>query len=296
LAESSSPVVARWELSRRLAARRKELGVDVKTITNALGFTRNYWSAVENDRTLIAEEKLRLLFDVLSFDESDQSELLQLREDSRGKGWWDEYPTLTSEHKRFYGMETGASHIRAYGSHLVPGVIQTDAYARAVIAADPAFSPVEIEQMVRVRQERQSHMLQSRPDRLLVLISEAVLRQQVAGADAQGSQLEHLLELTSSAEAFLTVRVLPFDVNPGAIVNSTTLLFFEYDSPHLATTAWQEGVQLFDGIESNNDEYRRLDLAWQTAIDRSLDSESSLDMIRRASASLADRSRQPSDT
>ena len=95
-----SPVVARWELSRRLATRRKELGIDVKTITDALDFTRNYWSAVENDRTLIAEEKLRALFDLLQFDEQDQQELLRLREESRARGWWDEYPWLDDAAKR----------------------------------------------------------------------------------------------------------------------------------------------------------------------------------------------------
>jgi len=263
-----------------LAARRKELGVDVKTITNALGFTRNYWSAVENDRTLIAEDKLRLLFDVLHFDDEDQSELLSLREDSRKKGWWDEYPSLSEWYKRFLGMEAGATVIRSYSGHLVPGILQIDAYAQSIFESDPSFSPIEVDRVAAVRRDRRQRLFDTDPPDIQVLISEAVLRQQVAGPEVQVEQLQSVVDLAQSPQKLLTLRVLPFRVNPGAIVNSTTLLFLGYPSPHLPTTAWQEGVRLLGSVEEEDDGFRHLDLAWQDAAARALDAEASIRAVQ----------------
>ena len=274
-----SPVVARWELSRRLATRRKELGIDVKTITDALDFTRNYWSAVENDRTLIAAEKLRALFDLLQFDEQDQQELLRLREESRARGWWDEYPWLDDAAKRFYGREAGAVRIRAYDSLLLPGVLQTQPYARAVIAADPVFSPIDHERVLDVRRRRQQHLLADDPPSLQIVLSEAALRQQVAGPAVQSEQLRHIHRLASVDDGSVEIRVIPFDVNPGVIASSSTLLFFLYRSHHLPEIAIQEAVRHFDPIDAENDQFSQLSHAWNDGSSRSLSPEESAALI-----------------
>ncbi|MEM9562631.1 MAG: Scr1 family TA system antitoxin-like transcriptional regulator [Actinomycetota bacterium] len=276
-------MVARWELSRRLATRRKELGIDVKSVTDALGFTRNYWSAVENDRTLIAEDKLRLLFDLFDFSDQDQSELLTLREDSRKRGWWDEYPSLSDDHKRFYGMEAGAVRIRTYGGHLIPGVLQTSAYTRAVIATDPGLSPVDLDRFAELRRRRQQHLFESSRPHLTVMLSEAALHQQVAGPEVQAEQLQSLCDRTEDDTSAVTVHLLSFRVNPGAIINSTTLSFVEYEGAHLPTTAWQEGVQLFGDLDADEDdeEFRRLEIAWDHAMGQSLDVDESVVAMRR---------------
>ena len=60
--------------------RRQELGVDVKTITEVLGFSRDYWSAIDNDRKILAEEKLQMLLDQFEFDDDERKELLDLRD------------------------------------------------------------------------------------------------------------------------------------------------------------------------------------------------------------------------
>ncbi|MEM9565005.1 MAG: Scr1 family TA system antitoxin-like transcriptional regulator, partial [Actinomycetota bacterium] len=282
-----SPVVARWELSRRLATRRKELGIDVKSVTDALGFTRNYWSAVENDRTLIAEDKLRLLFDLFDFSDQDQSELLTLREDSRKRGWWDEYPALDAAYKRAYGMEAAATKLRAYGGHLVPGLLQVDAYARAIISANPGFRPVDLETVVAARRRRQK-LLEVDPPDLQALLSEAVLYQHVAGPMVQREQLLSLRNFAANfARSRSSVRVLPFTVDACAIVNSTTLLFLDFASPHLPTTVWQEGVELFDDVDVEGDQgFRSLEIAWSEAIDLAASPIESLDLIDRALAIL----------
>ena len=269
-----SPVVARWELSRRLAGRRKELGLDVRAITDALGFTRNYWSAVENDRTVLAVDKLKQACEVLQLSDTDRQELLQLREDSRGKGWWDEYPWLSDAFKRFYGMESGASRLRVYDGHIISGILQIEDYTRAIIDSDPGTSPVEVDRLVAIRQRRQRELFDRSNAEVIVLLSEAALRQQVAGPTVQAAQLRRVLRLREDVGERLTIRLLPFEVYPGAIITSMTVSFLEYaDNPRLPTIAWQEGVQLLGGVDDTHDEFQHLELVWQVALSRSLDQE-----------------------
>src|SRR5262245_24904150 len=103
-----SSTVATWELALRLRERRDRLGIEVETITEALGFTRNYWSAVENERRILAEEKLAALMELFEFDHDEQRELLALRESAKQRGWWAQFSGLFSDRlQRFFGLEHG---------------------------------------------------------------------------------------------------------------------------------------------------------------------------------------------
>jgi transcriptional regulator with XRE-family HTH domain len=284
---SPSPVVARWELSRRLAARRKELGVEVKEITTALGFTRNYWSAVEHDRTLLAEEKLRLLFEVLQFDDAMQARLLELRELAKDRGWWDEYSSLDDGARRFYGMEAGADRIRIYDGHVIPGILQIDAYTRAIIEADPFYSAVEIDTVVKIRNDRQQQLRKRQSVNIYVILSEAALRQQVAGPEVQRRQLQHLIDLMADEDLRVELRVLPFDTNPGVLASSSTMLIFDYANAELPAVAWQEAVRLLDSVKMGDEQFRRLDLAWHDGLRRALEPSQSEQLVSRVVSDLS---------
>src|SRR5262245_45197639 len=120
-----SPTLASWELGLRLRQRREQLGVEVKTITERLGFSRNYWSAVENERKILSAEKLPQVLDLLEYDDEERAELTELREAARQRGWWSSYSALFgSELLRYYGLEHGAQTIRTYESLLIPGLLQ----------------------------------------------------------------------------------------------------------------------------------------------------------------------------
>lgn len=283
---SASPIVARWELSRRLATRRRELGLDVKTITEHLAFTRNYWSAVENDRTLIAADKLELLLDLMDFSPEDQTELTDLRAAARKKGWWDEYPTVAEEAKRICGLEFGAREIRAYESLLVPGLLQTQTYAEAVVETDPFVSATNLETVLEFRRQRQDRLSATNPVSYVALISEAVLRQEVAGPEVQRAQLESIVDRMEDTAQSIVVRVIPFDANPGIVAISSTLLFFDFDRAHLPALAYQEAIRPVGVTEEGDEQFRRLNLAWQTGLERSLDEEKSLNLIKSVAGTM----------
>src|SRR5262245_37983713 len=116
-----SPVVAGWELVLRLRERREQVGVEVKHITQALGFSRNYWSAVENERKILSEDQLKKLLKLLEFGADESKDMLSLREIAKDRGWWSTYSGLfDSELQRMFGLEHGAHSLRAYENLLIP--------------------------------------------------------------------------------------------------------------------------------------------------------------------------------
>lgn len=277
---ASSPIVARWELSRRLAALRKDRGLDVKAITDHLGFTRNYWSAVENDRTVLAADKLELFFELVDISKEEQAELTELWEESRERGWWDEHVVLGDGAKQLCGFEAGAKIIQAYESHYVPGLLQTEAYARAIIESDPRYSPVEHHQLIEARLRRQLILSAGDPPHFQVLLSEAVLHQQYAGAEVQARQLNYIADRMEEAE-HIEVRVIPFDVNPGIIGQASTVLFFDFGrAPHLPILGWQESLASKKVVDSGDSIFQPLRLAWEAGLENSLSREDSLQRLR----------------
>ena len=178
MSPSPSPVVANWELVVRLRERRLERRLSVMEFARRLNFTHNYWSQIENERKVVSAGTLEKIFDVLALDDTDRGLLRQLREQAKENGWWSEYNDLFDEAiQRFYGLEHGAQRISEHETLLIPGLLQTKDYARAVMSSFATFGSVEVEQRVAARLRRQELLRGDNPLRLMVIISEAVLRQ-----------------------------------------------------------------------------------------------------------------------
>ena len=276
---AASPTVARWELSKRLSDRRREIGVDVKTIAAHLGFTRNYWSAVENDKTLIAEDKLRAVFDLLEFDDTDRAELLDLREASRRRGWWEEYDDILSEEGlRLFGYEAGASRIRSFESFVMPGLLQTERYTREITRHDPFHSAMREDRLVEMRQRRQQVLFEERTSYVAIL-SEAALTQRWTSDEVQSEQYLHIADVMDAFDN-IEIRVLPFDAPPGGIALSSTLELLTFPSHHLPGIAWQEALRPVGMVAAPDEQYHRIEIGWARGLERCLNPEKSLRFIR----------------
>jgi transcriptional regulator with XRE-family HTH domain len=234
-------VVANWELVIRLRERREQLGITVNDITNELNFTRNWWSAIENERRLIPESTLVTVFDILKFNEQERHELLELRENATKNGWWNNYSALFSgELRRLFGLEQGAQGVREFETLLIPGLLQTKEYARAIMRSEPTIRKVEVEQRVEARLRRQERLHGSDPLEVSVILSEAALRQQIGGTDVLRGQLDHLLKLIEQEN--IEIRIIPFTATACALFGAGTLYLLDFHSPRLPMVAWQETV------------------------------------------------------
>ena len=285
-----SPTVAGRELAARLRKRRQSLtGVTVKGIADQLGVSRNYWTLVETNRTILTEANFAKVLDILGFndDPAEATELAELHRLARQSGWWDEHRKMYPEEVlRFFGLEHGAAAIRTFEPLVIPGLLQTADYARAVIGSDPQYSLVELDERVAIRLRRQERLRGDDPVRLSVVVSEAALRQYRGGVTVQRAQLVALAQTISELWETLEFRVVPFEADIGILAGTSTLLIVDFDSPHLGTVAWQESIRPL-GVIDDADRIRRLELSWEEGKLRALDRRQSLELIERLADELA---------
>lgn len=263
--------------------------MDVRTITDALQFTRNYWSAVENDRKILSVEKLTVLMDVFEFDDEERHELLELREAAKERGWWTRYSALFDEHLlRYFGLEQGAQAVRTYESLLHPGLLQCEAYVRAIMAADVTVRPVEIDERVHFRIRRQRLLDGDDPLRLTAVISQAALLQQIGGPDVLHQQLEHLVRVIEGHPGTIEVRIIPFTARGCGLFGASTVNLVDFASPRLPAMAWQETVTT-TGFIADVSTLRDLSRTYTVALGSTLDTQGSLALIKDVVGGYGDR-------
>jgi len=238
----TSPTVARWELALRLRQRRDQLGMDVDTITKAMGFNRTYWSHVENDRRVLSEDKLKEALDLFGVAADERDEFLALRADAKLRGWWSAYSGLLGDTmQRFVGLEHGAQSVHCYNSLLIPGLLQTEAYTKALMLAAATIRQFEVNQHVEVRMRRQRRLFDDDPLELTAVIHQAALVQQNGGQDVLREQLKHLATVLSQREN-VDVRVIPFTEPAGAALGGVTFQTFSFPSQQLPKLVWHESM------------------------------------------------------
>lgn len=278
---SPSPVVANWELVLRLRRRREELGLGIKDLTDPLGFTRNYWSAIENERKSVPIATLVAVLDALEFDVQERRELLKLHEESKTTGWWSRYSALLdTDLQRLFGLEYGASQSRNYEPLLIPALLQTADYTRALMHSGAIVRLVEVDRRVELRLRRQRRLVGDDPLKLQALISEAAIRQQVGGVATLRGQLDHLIDMINQHPDTIDVRVVPFTATGCTIFGSGTVCLLDFRSPHLPSAAWSETVSDWRFINEAS-QINNITIAFDQAVDRALGRQETLNIIKR---------------
>lgn len=247
---TSSPRVAQLEFSVRIRERRKELGLDAKTVSGRMGFSRNYYSAVENNRTILADDRVSELAEILELDESTTTEMADLARVARRSGWWDDYSNLLDESSvELWALEDGAYELDIVETNVVTGLLQTEDYSRAIIGADPRISVANERRFVESRRRRQQRLWGEDPVSLRVVLSEAAIMQEIGGPLILRQQLEYLLELVESMDGRLDLRLAPFSAT--SMINASTLVLMKFRSSYLPAVIWREAGS---AIESSGGE------------------------------------------
>ncbi|MGV9663160.1 Scr1 family TA system antitoxin-like transcriptional regulator [Nocardia niigatensis] len=277
-----SPTVARWELVLRLRELREQCGFDSATFAKRVGFTPANWSHVEKGRRVLTATTIGPVLELLEVEGEERAELLDLLALSKERGWWARSSALIGpELQRYYGMELGAESIRSYDSLVVPGLLQTEEYARALISADVMIRPVQVEQLVAVRLKRQERLRGDDRVELTAVIGEATLLQQIGGPKVLRGQLEHLATLLDELDS-LSVRVIPFTATRGALLGGSSFHLLDFASENLPTFTWVESA-VFGGAVEDSEQIRDLRFAFVRALDQSLSRAESLELINRYS-------------
>lgn len=230
MASRFSPTVRRRRLGRELRRLREEAGLKLGKVASVLECSPSTVSRIENGQVgNIKPRNLRELLELYVVGDDQQEKLLRLAYQARAKDWWEAYGDVADE---YVSVEAGAATIRSYEALLVPGLLQTEEYARAVIRKVLPDAPDDaIEKRVELRMARQSHLFDDDPVRLWVVVEEAVLHKLTGGRSVMRDQLHRLV--LAAEQPTVTLQVLPLSVGeyPEVEGSFTILGFADPDDP-----------------------------------------------------------------
>src|SRR5690606_10021723 len=161
--------------------------------------------------------------------------LTALAKETKARGWWTGYSDAIGEGFEVYiGVEEAASRLCAYEDQLIPGLLQTEAYARALLrAARPELSDSDIERRVRLRMARQPLLTREEsPLRLDVLIGEAALWRPLGERSVTAGQLDHLRLMCELPN--VRIQVVPSDAEYHRGLESGPFVILEFPEPDQA--------------------------------------------------------------
>ncbi|MDK1472594.1 helix-turn-helix transcriptional regulator [Streptomyces sp. 549] len=251
MASNVNPTVRRRRLGQELRKLREEKGMTAEEVAERLLVSQSKISRLENGRRSISQRDVRDLCGVYEVeDRRIVDSLMQMAKESRQQGWWHAFGDIP--YSVYIGLETDAASLRVYESLIVPGLLQTRAYAQAVIEGMwPEATPSEIEKRIQIRLKRQDRLTETRnPLRFWAVIDEALLRRVVGSPRIMAEQLEHLAEL--SQQPHVTLQVLPYSVgaHPGMYGKFAIL---EFQDAGDASVVYLEGVTSDLYLEKAND-------------------------------------------
>jgi transcriptional regulator with XRE-family HTH domain len=269
-----SPTIRRRRLGAELRRHREAAGVKIDFVAERLGCSPSKVSRIETGHTGAAPRDVHDMLDIYGVPDSVKAELVQIAREAKQKGWWHPYSTILTS--AYVGLEAAARSIRTYEQQVVPGLLQSEAYAIAMIrAARLGDTAEEIEQRVHVRMARQSLLTQDDPIDLRVVLDEAVLSRPVGGDAVMRDQLMRLIE--AARKPNVTIQILPFAAGQHAGMDGTfAILEFEEDEDADVVFAENATGGLF--LEKA-EELRKYDSVFETIRATALDPEESIEMI-----------------
>ncbi|MCF6474481.1 helix-turn-helix domain-containing protein [Nonomuraea sp. MG754425] len=229
-----SPTVLRILLGTQLRRLRTEKGISREDAGYSIRASHAKISRLELGQVSFKQRDVADLLTLYGVTDPEQREpLLALAERANAPGWWHGYGDLLPAWFEVYiGLEGAATGIRTYENQFVPGLLQTPAYARAVIElAHEKATEDELSRRVALRMARQSRLESGLT--LWAVIDEAVVRRSLGGCGTMREQIAHLLDITG--ERNITVQVMPFERGGHAAAGGpfSILRFPERDLPDI---------------------------------------------------------------
>ena len=227
MAQRRPPSVRARQLAAQLRRLREAATLTGEDVAARLGWSPSKVSRIETGQTAIIPGDLRRLLDLYEVSGSERNRLGELGHNAHQRGWWDAYgDTFRPEVATLTALEADAESMRWYHPTVLPGLLQTEQYARAVLCAHLFMAPpTRIERRVQARLAGQPILFKDNPPELAVILDEAVILRAIGGPKVQRAQLAHLLEMSERPK--ISVQVLPFSAGGHpAMTGGFTILRF----------------------------------------------------------------------
>ena len=220
-------------MARPTSTARRELGDELRrlrgdrrgaAVARALGWSESKLSRIETARTGITEPDLERLLAAYTVTPEDRNRLHNLARRGRGRVWWTPYrSSVPAPYDEYVALEAEAVAMSEWETQIVPGLLQTDEYARAVIEVGADIGdPDTAHRRLELRMARQTVLVRDPPPRLTVILDEAVLHRQVGGPDVLHRQLHRLRE--ASLRPGVELLVLPFSAGAHAALSESFMI------------------------------------------------------------------------
>jgi transcriptional regulator with XRE-family HTH domain len=215
MARSSSnpeqnPTLRGRRLALELLRRREAVGLTREEAARQLEWSTSTIFRIETGRSRPQPGNVRVLLELYGVTGPERDGLIRLSREARQPGWWHSFrDILPNPYEVYIGLEAGAASIRNFEPVVIPGLLQTEEYARQTLRNGPGeLDREDVERLVQVRMERQRVLSREDRPRLWAVLDEAVIRRLVGGPEVMREQLRHLIECAEQGKT--TLQVVPF--------------------------------------------------------------------------------------
>ena len=230
MVEDGSPTVRRRRLAAELRQLREAKGRSGESVAHALHWSPSKISRYERAKTGLRPKEVERLLDYYGVGGTHREMLLALAQDATQKGWWEEYAeSLPEDYQQFIGLEHEATSVAVWHVDVIPGLLQTEGYARHIINSYDRVEPVapsQVTRLVRVRLRRQQ-VLDREGLTIGVVLDESVLLRRIGSDLTMHEQLQRLA--ADCDRPSVTIQILPLDGQHTIIGESFVLFGFEAD-------------------------------------------------------------------
>ncbi|CRK55857.1 hypothetical protein [Alloactinosynnema sp. L-07] len=258
-------------LARELREKRKASGLNLHEVAAQVGISIASLSRRETGRRMASVTQVAALLAVYKVVGPEQKRIMDMAEDVHTVGWWHLNRVTGTPVNELAYFESQASSIVNYSSGPVPGLLQTPAYARAVMGSFP-YERTEVERRVGERMQRQATLHRIVPPRYTAFMDEASLRRPFGGRDAMVEQIRWLIDMAKRPE--IAIRVIPFRRGSYDQSGYFSLLGFR-DAPPLV---FVEGSQM-SGFLDDADDIDRLEQVVASLRRIALDSSETVEFL-----------------
>jgi transcriptional regulator with XRE-family HTH domain len=283
--ETTGSTVPRRQLGRYLRDLRNSQRLTVRAAATQLEWSEAKIWRIETGQVGLRSLDVEAMCRIYGATPELTQALMGLAKETKARGWWHSYGDVIPEGFNVYiGLEEAAASIAWYESELVPGLLQTEGYVRAVMSADHEDAE-EVDRRVQLRIARQSLLTRvTAAPELSIVLNEAIIKRPVGGSEVMSGQIRRLLDASELPN--VTLRIMPFSagLHFGIISGPFEILRFPLNGDGRASEPPTVYVDGFTGdlYLDKTKEIERYDRAFNEIWSASLDEKASQDLLRQA--------------
>jgi transcriptional regulator with XRE-family HTH domain len=272
-------------VGRVLGDWRGRAGLTGDVVAEHLNWARSKISKLENASQTITTADVISMAVVYGVSEAERDELVGEVQHATERGWWLSYgDTVTAKQfDRYVDFESEAVALANFEIDLIPGLLQTEDYVRAIAHAfTPSAQPDQIQHRVELRKRRQARLFADHPIEFDAVVSEVALRQLVGGTEVMRSQLKHLARIAHLPN--VSIRMIPFGIGAYPAMGRPFVIL-RFNRPEWPDVAYQENLNSCIYVE-NPDDVAHYTAVYTGLAERALSKEGTIEAIDRLAGEL----------